>query len=83
MKYWQVYWKLFIKLFISVPFQKYILENSGATTQHMRKMRPRIQLILGQAVQDQVSLKGPRKLSLTSNSAFTEDRFKLLLSLKT
>lgn len=39
MKHWQVYWKLCIKLFSSTPFWKYILENSGATTLHTKKMR--------------------------------------------
>lgn len=51
MKYWQVYCKLFIELFITLfssrPFRKCILENPGVATQCIKKMTPRIQLILG------------------------------------
>lgn len=77
MKYWQVYWKLFIELFIklfsSIPFRKCILESSGATTQHVRKMRLRIQLVLG------LMLLYPAKRTDGSRPGFVEGSEKAFL----
>lgn len=70
MKYWQVYWKLFIKLFSSILYFGKFRSNTTAYEENESKNpwtgAPLSCFLRGQTVQDQVSLKGLRKLSSTS-----------------